>query len=606
MCGIFGYIGKKKAMPILLDALSDLEYRGYDSAGIAILDTEINVTKCVGKVDALLNKINIKSSGNIGIAHTRWATHGGVTERNAHPHLSEDNEVAIVHNGIIDNANRIRNKLREEGINVKSETDTEVIVHLINKFLKNGLTNLQAVEETLKLLQGTWGICVLFQKGEMICARNGSPLLMGIGENEFYISSDPHAIEKYTNKVIYLEDGDIIKINHKDYEIKRIDGKKSTNKIINIEFKWGDSELGDYPHYMMKEIHDQPSALRNCITGRVVPELGNCRLSGLSISKAQIENISYIRLIGCGTSHNAAQIGGMIIESIAKIPALSHVASEFDQNDMIIDKNALYFALSQSGETADTLSCVKNIQTEQGTVLGIVNVVGSSIARQCGRGAYIHAGPEKSVASTKVFTNMVAALTIFAVQIGRSRNLNLKEGQKILKKLLEIPDKIQDYLENPINVKEAASLIKNAKNILFIGRGVSYPVAREGALKLMELAYIPCLSYPGGELKHGPLALLENNSIVVAIVPSDKHRNKMISNIQQCKARGAIVIIIHEKEDVDILEYSDLSIPIPTTLDILSPLLSVIPLQLLSYYTALELNRDIDRPRNLAKSVTVS
>ena len=604
MCGIIGYIGEKPAMPILIDGLRRLEYRGYDSAGVAVMDDSITLHKTVGRIADLERVVPTVSPGTIGIAHTRWATHGGVTEANAHPHLSMDQSIAVVHNGIIENARNLRQRLTETGIEFRSETDTEVIVHLISREIEAGRAPLEAVRRTLALLRGTWGIAVMIHGyDEVICARNGSPLVIGIGDGEMYISSDPHPLSSHTSRVIFLDDGDIAIISRSGVETHRIDGP-ADHMVVTIEDQWGDSNLGDFPHFMLKEIHEQPEAIRQCISGRTLVSEGNARLGGLSLSAKRLRSLPHVRLIGCGTALYAAQVGRLAIEHLARVPSFAHVASEFRNNDPVIDPKAVYFAVSQSGETADTLAAVKAIQTKDAEVMGVINVVASSIARQCGQGVYIHSGPEQAVASTKAFTNMVAALNLFALQIGRARDMPRTTGRTMVKALRALPEQVQSVIEDEAPYSAAVKLLKDAKSVLFLGRGFSAPVAREGALKLMEIAYIPCLAYPAGEMKHGPIALLEEGSPVVVIAPDDVHRDKTISNIEECKARGARIILIHTEGDV-IAEHGDVCFTIPPTEESLSPMLSVVPLQLLAYYTGLALDRDVDRPRNLAKSVTV-
>ncbi len=605
MCGIIGYIGNREAIPILMEGLNRLEYRGYDSSGIAIRNGAIEVHKTVGKVAELAAILPKKISGDIGIAHTRWATHGGVTDANAHPHCSEDGRIALVHNGIIENARYLRKRLEKDGVKFNSDTDSEVLVHMLAREISNGVKPLTATRRTLKRARGTWGLCILFQDHEiLICARNGSPLVIGVGKGENWIASDQHALTPHTQRVIYLEDGDLAVITPDDIQTSRFDGRTTDSTVTTLEDEWGEAELGDYPNFMLKEIHEQPEALRQCISGRLLLSDGNGRLGGLGLTPKQLLKIPHVRLLGCGTSLHACQVGRIAIEQLARVPALAHVSSEFRHNDPVIETNALHLAVSQSGETADTLAAVKEIQLKGGDVRGVINVVGSSIARQCGRGCYIHSGPEQAVASTKAFTNMVAALTMFALQIGRARTLSREKGKRIVRSIKAIPDQIQSYLDERGPINEAVKLIKDSKSVLFLGRGVSAPVAREGALKLMEIAYIPCLAYPAGEMKHGPIALLEEGSPVVVIAPNDSLKEKTISSIHECRARGAKIILIHEEGDSIEIE-ADISIPVPSTEPILSPMLTVVPLQLIAYETALALGGDVDRPRNLAKSVTV-
>lgn len=605
MCGIFGYIGPHQAAPLMVEGLRRLEYRGYDSTGLAVKNGTIEVHKKVGKVQELRSILPDTIEGNIGIAHTRWATHGGVTDENAHPHSSANGGVVIVHNGIIENARMLRTSLSVQGVTLVSETDSEALAHIIERELNIDDDPEEAVRRALLQLRGTWGICVLFKDHDLIvCARNGSPLIIGQGVDEMFISSDPHALTAHTQQVIYLEDGDIATLTSTSVKLSTMMGGKSSTKSTVLESDWGEAELGEYPHFMLKEIYEQPDALRHCINGRLDRSRGSGRLGGLKLSPAALAKIPHVRLLGCGTSYNAAEIGQLLIEKLARIPAVAHISSEFRHNDPVINPAALHFAVTQSGETADTLSAIKEIQLKGGSVHGVVNVVGSSIARLCRQGVYIHSGPEQAVASTKAFSNMVAALTMFALQVGRSRNISKERGVELIHGLQQVPHLVEEYLENQGPIQDAVELVKNAKSVLFLGRGISAPVAQEGALKLMEIAYIPCLAYPAGEMKHGPIALLEEGSPVIFIVPNDHVKTKTISAIHECRARGAKIILIHEEGD-EIAEEGDVCIPVPPVHNLLSPLLTVVPLQLIAYHTALALGCDVDRPRNLAKSVTV-
>lgn len=605
MCGIFGYLGSRQASNILLDGLRRLEYRGYDSTGIAVKDETIQIYKKVGKVGDLETILPSQIDGTVGIAHTRWATHGVVSDANAHPHRSANGKVVIVHNGIIENTRQLRTSLTVQGVELQSDTDSEALAHVIERELSVDNNPENAVRRTLHLARGTWGLCVLFLEYDMIvCARNGSPLIIGQGDGEMFVSSDPHALTPYTQRVVFLEDGEMATLTKNQMSLSTIKGKNFDPSITVLEDDWGESELGEYPHFMLKEIYEQPDALRHCISGRLDRVRGNGRLGGLKLEPRDLAKVPHVRLLGCGTAFNAAEIGQMLIEKLARIPAVAHISSEFRHNDPVINPNALHFAVTQSGETADTLSAVKEIQLKGGSVYGVVNVVGSSIARECGKGVYIHSGPEQAVASTKAFSNMVAALSMFALQVGRSRATSKEQGKDLINGLQQIPHLIEEYLENQGPILEAVEMIKDAKCVLFLGRGISAPVAKEGALKLMEIAYIPCLAYPAGEMKHGPIALLEEGSPVVFIAPNDHVKVKTISAMHECKARGARIILIHEEGD-DIASEADISIPVPQVPSLLSPLLTVIPTQLIAYHTALALGCNVDRPRNLAKSVTV-
>jgi len=604
MCGIFGYIGHRKASSLLVKGLLRLEYRGYDSSGIVVKNGKLESYKDVGKISEMASSLP-SLKGSMGIAHTRWATHGGVTKENAHPHISNDGKVAIVHNGILQNSNSLRKRLADLGVELRSETDSEVFCHFISMDLEQGKSPLESLQNVLSIARGTWGLCVLFLEHDFVlCARNGSPLIIGRGKDEMFISSDPHAIREHTDQLVALEDGQIAKVESNHFQVMKLDGKKVKSRLLHLEEEWGESELGDYPHFMLKEIHEQSQSLQHCISGRLRSSEGTSVLGGLQVQPQELAQLPHVRLIGCGTALHAAQIGQILIEQWARIPAVSHVASEFNANDPVINPKALHLAISQSGETADTLSAVKEIQRKGADVYGIINVVGSSIARQCGKGVYIHSGPEQSVASTKAFTNMVGALALFSLQLGRSRHLSKTKGKSIVKEMRKLPEKIRTYLENPGPIEEAVKLVTEAKSVLFLGRGISSPVASEGALKLMEIAYIPCLAYPAGEMKHGPIALIEENSPIVVIAPNDGVQDRTLNAIHECKARGAKIILIHEQGD-PISEVGDVSIAIPPTIPMLTPLLSVIPTQLIAYHAALTLGNDVDRPRNLAKSVTV-
>ncbi len=619
MCGIIGYTGMRRVAPILIDGLHRLEYRGYDSAGMAVLGPRsLDVVRSVGRVRRLEAKVPTDLPGTTGIAHTRWATHGGVTEANAHPHIDDLGRIAVVHNGIIENMTSLKARLVGEGVRFRSETDTEVLAHLIAHFY-DGMGSLgdsicpdsagdpvAAVRAALGRVRGTWGIAVVFRDhpGVIVAARNGSPLVVGIGDGETFLASDPHALVPYTRRVVFLQDGELARLDGAGVQTWRFDGDRSEAAVQELEGDWGDGELGDFPHFMLKEIHEQPEALRQCLSGRVVVEAGTAKLGGLDLTPRTMVDAPHIGLVGCGTAFHACQVGAQAIEQLARVPSSAEIASEYRYRNPVIDPRALFFAVSQSGETADTLGAVREIQLKGATVFGAVNVVGSTIARECGRGVYIHSGPEMAVASTKAFSNMVVALCLFALQIGRSRSLSAHHGREVAEALLKVPDLVAAYLANPGPIDEMVRAVSGAKMVLFLGRGVSAPVAAEGALKLMEVAYIPCLAYPSGEMKHGPIALLEPGSPVIVIAPDDSHRDKTLSNLQECRARGAKVILIHAEGD-EAASLADISIPVPRTIDLLSPLVTVLPLQLLAYKAGLALGRDIDRPRNLAKSVTV-
>jgi glutamine---fructose-6-phosphate transaminase (isomerizing) len=621
MCGIIGYIGNKNIQKILIQGLLRLEYRGYDSAGIALnRSSGFYLSKEKGRVLNLEKAVDAEQKGESGIGHTRWATHGGVTKENAHPHKSQDGRVCIVHNGIIENYKDLKEKIKVQGINFKSETDTEVISQLISLYYSGKTISgedsetkdkpLESIRETIKLLRGTWGLSIMFEgdTDKIYVARNGSPLIVGLDDECSYISSDPHAIMTFTKKVIFLNDGEIGIVKKNDLELFREDGATKDVLVEYLKEEWGVGEKGDYPHFMIKEIFDQPESLRRCINGRLNKSEGSARLGGINIDHKKLNSVKLINMIGSGTAFYAAQAGCYIAQGLSGVKATPLVASEYRDNNPVVNEDMLFFAFSQSGETADTLSAVKEIKLKGGTVRGVINVVGSTIARTCGSGVYIHSGPEMSVASTKAYSNMIAAASLFSLQLARSRKLDINHGQDFADELEKIPEKVHSYLEKYENLQpkleQAVNLIKNTKFVFFIGRGVSTSVAYEGALKLMEISYIPSIAYAGGELKHGPIALIEDGTPVVVIAPKDHHKEKTISNMQECKARGAKIILIHTEGD-DIEKEADISFAVPETDNLLSPLLTILPLQLLAYKTALALNRDIDKPRNLAKSVTV-
>jgi len=619
MCGIIGYTGQRPAAPILVDGLHRLEYRGYDSAGVAVQrGRETTILRRVGRVTELERLMPRALEGGCGIAHTRWATHGGVTEQNAHPHQDNLDRITLVHNGIIENMAPLKQRLQAEGVVFRSETDTEVLVNLIAHFyLGQGPIGdsispdvagdpIEAIRAALARVRGTWGIAVLFadHPGVIFAARNGSPLVVGLGDGETFLSSDPHALIPHTRRVMFLQDGEIAVLDRQGAQIQRVDGRSGRTDVQVLDEEWGDAELGDFPHYMLKEIHEQPEALRQCLSGRLLPDEGTAKLGGLDLSARDLVEIPSVGLLGCGTAFHACQVGAAVIEQLARVPARAEIGSEFRYRNPVIDPNSLYFAVSQSGETADTLGAVKEVSLKGARVMGVVNVVGSTIARACGRGVYIHSGPEMAVASTKAFSNMVVALCLFALQLGRSRALAPHEGRRVAEGLQAVPALVQRYLDAPGAIEDMVRAVVGAKMVLFLGRGSSAAVAAEGALKLMEVAYVPCIAYPAGEMKHGPIALLEKNSPVIVLAPDDPHKEKTLSALHECRARGATIILIHTEGD-PIETMGDVNIAVPRTVDFLSPFVTVLPLQLLAYRAGLALGRDIDRPRNLAKSVTV-
>jgi glucosamine--fructose-6-phosphate aminotransferase (isomerizing) len=607
MCGIVGYVGKSPVVPILINGLKRLEYRGYDSAGLALItENGLWKEKAVGRVFNLEKKVSQSPEATIGIAHTRWATHGGVTEENAHPHMDNDLRIAVVHNGIIENMNQIKKKLQEEGAIFRSETDTEVIPHLISKYYKKDPQ--EAVRRAVRDLRGTYGIVVAFadHPNKLIAARNGSPLVIGLGKNETVIASDPQAIVEHTRNVIYMNDREIAIIDAKNIVVNSLDGISVDSSVETIDNDYTVAELESNEHFMEKEIFEQVESIKRCIRGRLQTEEGNSKLGGLSLSSRDLSKISSVINIACGTSYHAGMVGAMAIEALARVPARAEVASEYRYRHPIIPANSVFFAISQSGETADTLGAVQEVQLKGGRVFGIINVVGSTIARTCEGGIYVHSGPEVAVASTKAFTSQVTAFLLFALNLARTKDMSLEDGQEFAQSLFDVPSLVTDYLDNPGPIDEAVKLITEySKYTLFLGRGFSYPVALEGALKLKEIAYVPCEAYAAGEMKHGPIAMLEEGTPVIFIIPNDSHREKSISNLKEVQARGAKIIAVHTVGDEEVAELAHISIPVPQTHEIISPLLTSIPLQLISYKAGLALGRDIDKPRNLAKSVTV-
>src|SRR3989344_392109 len=597
MCGIVGYIGNKEALPFLINGLKKLEYRGYDSAGFCIQhDGKLSVVKRKGKVKELENASkSLKITGHMGIAHTRWATHGAPNEANAHPHLDCKGAIAIVHNGIIENYGALKEMLKKEGHRFFSETDTEVLAHLIEKFKGKNLES--AVAMALKLVEGTFGLLVIDKTSqEIIAAKKGSPLLLGIGSQEIIIASDASAIAGHTKKVVYLNDSEMAIISSNNYVVKNVNGKVVEKKIHDMEMTVQQIEKRGFKHFMAKEIFEQPLAIENTLRGRI----GDGRIK-LSID-VDVKKVKRIIITACGTSWHSALIGKYLIEKIIGIQVEVDYASEFRYRNPIIKKGDLVVAISQSGETADTLAALKEAKQKGAKTLGVVNVVGSTVAREVDFGIYLHAGPEIGVASTKAFTCQVTALLLFALYLQQQKGVLDK---KILEELKKIPAKIEEILKESKNIRILAQKFKASKNFLYLGRGLNFPVALEGALKLKEISYIHAEGYQAAEMKHGPIALIDEHMPVVFIAPKDDTYQKIISNMQEIKARGGTVIAIINENEPYIAALTNHVIKVPKTLDILSPLLNVIPLQLLAYHIADLKGLNVDKPRNLAKSVTV-
>jgi glucosamine--fructose-6-phosphate aminotransferase (isomerizing) len=614
MCGIVGYIGPQPVTDILVNGLKRMEYRGYDSAGVAIYDGKnIQIHKKQGKVSELekivYSKENTEKLKNstVGIAHTRWATHGFPNDTNAHPHTDNSGKISIVHNGIIENYAAIKQKLKEDGYSFKSNTDTEVLAVFIGSIYEKVNDLEYAVRIALSEVDGTFGILVLSadEPDLIVAARRGSPLVFGIGDNEYIIASDAAAIVHHTNQVIYLSDNEMAIIRRDGFSTKTINNEKTNNRIEEIEFSIEQIEKSGYEHFMLKEIFEQTETIRDAFRGRLIADEGNVKLGGLRNVMEHIKQANRIIITACGTSWHAALVGEYLIENLAHIPVEVEYASEFRYRNPVLFENDVVFAISQSGETADTLAAIKEAKQKGATVLGLVNVVGSSIARETEAGIYIHAGPEIGVASTKAFTSQVMVLLLLAMSLGRTKNLSQVEGRKIASELLKLPDKINSILEKADLIKEIAKKYKDVRNYLYLGRGLNYPVALEGALKMKEISYIHAEGYPAAEMKHGPIALIDENMPVVFIANKDDIYDKLLSNIEEVKARKGRIIAIANVGDKKIADVANHVIYIPETIPVLSPVLNVIPLQLLAYYTALELGKDIDKPRNLAKSVTV-
>ena len=610
MCGIVGYIGARNALPIVVEALKRLEYRGYDSSGCALINEgSLQVYKKQGKIIELERALPepSKCEGNIAIAHTRWATHGEPNEINAHPHTDCHGRLAIVHNGIIENYKLLREQLTELGHRFVSNTDTEVIVHLIEQFLTSEACLEDAVREAMKRVEGTYGLVVLSQDepDKLIAVRKGSPLIIGINDHEHFITSDVSAIIIHTKRVIYLQDGELCIVRSDGFEITTLDRTRVKPQISVVDWDISAIEKGEFKHFMLKEIFEQPLTIGNGYRGRINEAMGTARLGGLNLPSFELRKIKQIHLIACGTSYHAALIGKYIIEDMARIPVHAEYASEYRYRNPIIPEDTLVFVISQSGETADTLAAMREAKAKGARVLGITNVVGSTVARESDGGTYIHAGSEIGVASTKAFTSQVTILTLLAVFLGRMNHLSAIQGMEYIRELERIPDKVGKILEQNDRIRDIASSIMNSDHSLYLGRGVNYPVALEGALKLKEISYIHAEGYPAAEMKHGPIALIDENMPVVAIATNDPLYDKIYSNLQEVRARKARLITIASEGDIELEKISEHVIHIPDTLTNLQPLLTVIPLQLLAYHVADLRGFDVDQPRNLAKSVTV-
>lgn len=604
MCGILGYVGlnagrenSKKIVPLLLDGLRKLEYRGYDSAGICIVTGNgLSVTKRKGSISELENAVDQNIDSDVGIAHTRWATHGEPNEKNAHPHTDCTQSVAVAHNGIIENYHALKELLQKEGHSFRSDTDTEIVAHLIEKFYDDDLET--AVVKALECVEGAFGLVVIHKdEKKIVAARRSSPLVIGIGDGEMFIASDVTAILGHTKNVVYLKENEIAVISADDYSIKTLDGNHVEADVQEIKWSSEQIEKGGFPHFMLKEIYEQAQAIKNTMRGRVKD--GTIKLS----VNFDLQKVKKIVITACGTSWHAALIGKYLIEHLTRIPVEVDYASEFRYRDPLIGENDLFIAISQSGETADTLAALRKAKESGAQTLGIVNVVGSSISREVDSGMYLHAGPEIGVASTKAFTSHLTAIVLLTLFLQKQKGINVKK--EILHELGSVPEKIQSILDNADDIKKIAEQFKDATNFLYLGRGVNFPVALEGALKLKEISYIHAEGYPAAEMKHGPIALIDQNMPVVFIATKNSLSEKIMSNMEEVKARNGRIIAIVSEQDDSIEKLADYTIQVPQTLDEVSPIINAIPLQLLAYYIAALKGKNVDKPRNLAKSVTV-
>lgn len=608
MCGIVGYIGDKQASEIIIKGLQRLEYRGYDSAGIALLNGHLSIKKGKGKVSNLA-RIAANQVGTLGIGHTRWATHGEPNDVNSHPHTSTSGKLALVHNGIIENYNTLRKKLAENGVEFYSETDTEVLAKLIEKFLEKDPSSLKkAVQLALHQVEGTYGLAIIHSDfpDHIIAARKGSPLLLGIGDGEMIVASDASAVAEYTDKVVYLDDGEIAVIRKDGYVVESSEQVELTKEIHELALSLEEIEKDGYDHFMLKEIFEQPKSIADCLRGRLNVEKGTVTLGGIEGVMDKLLNAKRLIIAACGTSWHSGLLGEYLFESLAKIPVEVEYASEFRYREPLMGEGDVMIVISQSGETADTLAALRAAKERGVLVLGIVNVVGSTIARETDAGVYIHAGPEIGVASTKAFTGQVTVLTLMALALAqRKGTISAKESKELIKELSQIPKKIEEILQNTDTIKHISNLFSYAPNFLYLGRSFNFPVALEGALKLKEISYIHAEGYPAAEMKHGPIALIDEMMPVVVIAATRHTNDKMVSNIEEVRARKGRIIAITMPGNEEVEHLAEFTTVVPETADVLSPLLTVIPLQLLSYYIAVNRGCNVDQPRNLAKSVTV-
>jgi glucosamine--fructose-6-phosphate aminotransferase (isomerizing) len=604
MCGIVGYIGKRDAAPILMEGLHRLEYRGYDSAGIAVAYMgELRLAKRKGRVRELERTLPARFKGSPGIAHTRWATHGEPSDKNAHPHCDGTNRIAVIHNGIIENAAALRARLESTGVVFRSETDSEVVAHLIAAMPERSLA--EAVRGALRLVTGTYGLAVLdaARPEAIVVARNGSPVVLGIGEREMYVASDAAALVKHTRNVVYLDDGEVALVHADGFETATLDGAPTTKLPSTINWTNEAFDKGAYSHFMRKEIAEQPEALKRTLSGRLEPRFQTTHLGGIKLAAHELLEIRRVKILGCGSAYISGCIGAHLIEQLARLPAHAEPASEFRYRNPVIERDTLYIAVSQSGETFDTLSAVQETKRKGGRVLGIVNVVGSTIARECGRGIYLHAGPEIAVVSTKTFTCTAVAFALLAIHLGRVRDLSTADGSRLLAGLASLPEQIEGIISCEAEIARLAEQLVACEHAYFVGRSAGYAVAMEGALKLKEVSYLHAEAYSAAELKHGPLALISPETPTVVVIPRDDLYRKNISTIEEIRARrGAVFAVTHAGETLVAVNGA---FDVPASEPELDPILLNIPLQLLAYHVALKKGCDIDKPRNLAKSVTV-
>jgi glucosamine--fructose-6-phosphate aminotransferase (isomerizing) len=605
VCGIVGYIGRHNAAPLLVEGLTQLEYRGYDSAGIAVLGSAgMRVAKKQGRVRELAASMPRRFTGKVGIGHTRWATHGAPSDLNAHPHLDSTGSVAVVHNGIIDNAADLREMLADEGVEMVSDTDTELVAHLVARSNEDTLE--AAVLEALSHVQGTYGLAILHvdHPDRIVVARNGSPLIIGVGDHEMHVASDLAALVRYTTQVVHLDDGELATITSSGYSTFTADRATTHKQPTTVEVSADSYELGDHQHFMYKEILEQPAAAERVMRGRLDERFATAHLGGLNLDAHQARGIRRVKILGCGSAYYVGQIGASMIEELARIPADAEAASEFRYRNPVIEPDTLYVASTQSGETADTLLAVQEVKRKGGKVIGLINVVGSTIARECDGGIYLHAGPEVAVASTKALTTMGIGFALLAIHLGRVRDLSVADGHRMLEGLKALPAQISDVLKLEDQLIEVASRLAQAESLFFIGRVRGFPVAREGAQKFKEISYRHAEAYQTSELKHGPLALIGPDVPTVAIVPEDELTSRNLGALHEIAARGGLLTVVTHP-DVDLGDLVADRIDVPKSEPELDPILLTVPLQLIAYHAALALGHDIDKPRNLAKSVTV-